>query len=472
MADGNISMGQRSYNNLTRDQHNEQASLSFGGGVVDDGGMRVQSDGSGGQIITEHQDQMAVNYRASDSTNSSINTNLSNSKSNLASLTDRESEQTSIVSAENLDVARNIASGSTTASNLSLSDVNALKTGFAVEKATNQTNSVSDGKSTGTNAHLTSKVPGAISAVTGIDGGASTTAANTHDFREDMSIQDRQAFNTAMDKVKTAAKTDSLTTNNTDETRLNKSFSSNLSTQEQIATDKAKTQQDVDTYSKQLSYVQANSGTIDRNANNDVMQAVMEKHPELQSKEQAARWMKSHRTEADAIAQPIISNYNPFKSPETAAKVEQLQQNTPDVKNMTIAAPESLKQKHQEATTTLEETAVVKDATGVTKPITTVVEDAAKISNLEYNKPVEKVLEANLTEKEQVAVQKLKFEKDKGKKSVAQIVTDQVNNGIKHSKTLAGKSAALRLVEEIGDTSAAVLKSAGLNPDPDKKNKK
>ena len=459
MADGNLSMGQRSYNNLTRDQHNEAPTLLMGGGVIDDGGMRVQSDGSGAQIITEHQDQMATNYRASDSTNSSISTNLGNSKSDLASLSNRESEQTSIVAAENLDVARNIANGTTTTSNLSLTDVNALKTGFSTDESTSKTDSVVDGKSTGTNSHLDLKIPGAFSSVTGVGGGTSTTAANSHDVREDMSTQERQAFNTAMEKVKTAAKTDSLTSNNSDETRLNKSFSSNLSKQEQIASEKARTQQDVDTYSEQLSYVQANSGTIDRNANNEVMKSVMEKHPELKSKEQAARWMKSHRAETDSIAQPIISNFNPFKSPENATKVEQLQQNTPDVKDTRIATPDSLKQKHQKQAVKLEETAVVKDTTGAEKPIKTVVADAAKKSNLGYNKDVEEVLDDNLTTNEKQIVRGLEKEMIKGKGSVSKDVNDNVQKAIKKSESISGKSSVIRVVEDIGDTSTAILNS-------------
>ena len=459
MADGNLSMGQRSYNNLTRDQHNEAPTLLMGGGIVDDGGMRVQSDGSGAQIITEHQDQMATNYRASDNTSGSISTSLLNSKSDLASISNREGEQTNIVTGENIDVARNIANGTTTASNLSLSDVSALKKGFSIDSATAKNNSVSDGKATGTNSHLDLKPPGAFSAVSIFGAGSSTTASNNHDVREEMTVQERQAFNSALDKVKTAAKTDSLTSTSSDDTRLNKSLSANINKQDQIASDKARTQQDIDTYNEQLAYVQTNSGTIDRNANNEVMTAVRQQHPELQSKEQAARWMKSHRTEADAIAQPIISNYNPFKSPETAAKVEQLQQNTPEVQNTHIATPDSLKEKHQKQAENLENSAVVKDDTGAEKPLKTVVTNAAKNSNLGYNGDVDQVLNNNLNTDELNTIMKLENEMNKGEGSISGDVVEGVEKGIKESESLTGKSTVLRVLEDIGNTGIAAVDS-------------
>ena len=87
MADGNLAMKQVSYDNATKGQHNTTPTLLMGDGVIDDGAMRVQSDNSGQQIITEHQDQMAVNYNANYVFTGQSSVGLSNAKSEMASLT-------------------------------------------------------------------------------------------------------------------------------------------------------------------------------------------------------------------------------------------------------------------------------------------------------------------------------------------------------------------------------------------------
>lgn len=446
MADGNIAMAQRSYNTLTRGQENYAPSLTMGGGLIDDGSMRVQSDNSGGQIITEHQDNMATNYKTSDSVSSSILTSLSNAKSNMASINDRESMQTGIVNSENLDVARSIAHGTTTAGNLTISDVEALKTGFGIDKAASKGNSITDSKATGTNAHLDAKIPGAVTAVTGLGGGTGTTASNSSDVREDMSVQDRQAFNTALDKVKTAAKTDSLISSNSKDIRQNKSLSSNLSKQEQIAREKAKTQQNIDTLSNQLSYVEQNSGTIDRNSNDQVIKAVMRSHPELRSKEQAARWMNAHRAETDEIARPIINNYNPFAgnsgafdSSSAGSRAQELNENTPSIQNTRIATPDSLQSKHQKNADETRKHAVYNDVTGEEKSLEKAVIDDTTNSNLRYNESTGNILQNNLNSDEQALVKNL----DRGKKKF-----DKTETKVNSSKDNISNSTIYRAGEE------------------------
>lgn len=457
MADGNLSMGQVSNNNKTIGQRNTAPTLLMGGGVIDDGAIRVQSDNSGQQIITEHQDQMAVNYNANEVFTGQSNIGLSNAKSEMASLSKRESEIASSVDGKTIDLANSIATGTASSSGISLADTEAIRNGFTTTDSTKSGTSVVDSQSTGTSSDIGIGVPKAFSAFTGISGGTRTNAANSHEIRKDMSAEELQQFNSAMERVKTAARNDSITTTNSEDTRLVQSLKSDLTKQDQIAQEKAITKQDIDTYTEQLSYLESNSGMINRNVNNQVMGAVMAKHPELQSKEQAARWMKSHRAEADNIAKDVIDNYNPFNSANNRSRVENIKQNTSAVQNTNIATPDSLETKHQENAKKVQEQAVVKDATNVEKPIRKVVDNAAKSSNLGYNEDVGKILQNNLNQEEQKIAKNLQNERVKGKDSKVRDITDFVDKGKEKFESITGKSSALRVIEDIGNTSTAVI---------------
>lgn len=446
MADGNLSLGQRSYNSLSKNQHNSSPTLTMGGGIIDDGEMRVQSTIEGGQIITEHQDTMAVNYKMAEMTTGQLSQNLSNAKSDMASLTDSETKTASLVSSQNIDVARSIASGKTIASNLSESDVKTLKHGFSMDKSTTNNTSSSDSNSTGENANFGAGIPGGF--LTGVSGGVSVNASNNHEVRKDMSDSERQAFNTALEKVKSGAKTNSLTSTNQEDTRLNNSFSANLSKQEQIANSRAKTQQDIDSYTDQISYVQANSGTIDRNANDAVINAVMNRHPEIGSKEQAARWMRSHRAEADEIARPIINNYNPFTSGDAQSRIAHLNKNTPSVNNTKIATPGSLEDSFGKSMVAINKQALSKDATGNDIPLENTYKNAVNNSNLRYNKDTETLLYNSLNPEDLGKLKKLKEEEGKSAKTETDIKA-------KHNENL--DSAALRVVEKIGNNTTAAI---------------
>lgn len=448
MADANLSMAQRSYNTLSRNQENYTPNLTMGGGIIDDGEMRVQFDGRGNTVLTEHQDNLTQNYKATDNVTSSQSASLTNAQSYLGSVTDRKSSQTSITDSENVDVARNIAHGTTHAAGVSLSDTQALRHGFSVGKSTSEGDSTSDSSSTGTSAHLDAKIPGVISGVTGIGGGTSTSASNSKDVRHDMTAKEQQDFQTALDKVKTAARTNGLTSTNSDDIRLNKSFASNLSKLDQIGHEESKARQDVDTFSRQLSYAQTHAGTIDRNANDLVMKEVMHKHPELRSKEQAVRWMNTHRAEADSIARPIIDGYDPFAgssnhidSATAGKRAADLTRNTQNVGNMEIPSQESLQDQHAKNTAKVQQHAVVKDATGIEKPLEQVVNDEIKNSNLGYNKDVNEVLNDNLTPEEKIT--KAEVEKGREKQTETQ---DKVKEKIANTS----KSTIYRAGEEAG----------------------
>jgi conjugal transfer mating pair stabilization protein TraG len=404
MADGNLSMNQVAYGNVSKYQRQEAPSLVMGGGVIDDGVMRVLADGAGNQIITEHQDQLAVNYNSSETITSSLAQSLANARSKMASISEKESEQTSIVDSQSLDVAKSIAYGTTSSSVLSVTDIESLKSGFGVDDSVSRGDSAADIKSDSNNASGFVGIPGII--------GAGVSSSNTQDVRKDMTAQERMAFNKAMENVKQAAKNDSLTSNSSDDTRRNESFSANLSKQEQIVTEKANTQQNIDTLSSQLSYVEQNSGTINSNVNDQVIKAVMQDHSELQSKEQAIRWMNTHRMEVDEIAKPIISNYNLFETDDVQRQVNNINHHVPHDSSVELKTADDLANQHEVNKTMVGQKAVVVDDQGVEKTLEQAVKDGANRADLSYNGGLGNTLNNNLTQEQLETREEIKNSKE------------------------------------------------------------
>ncbi|HJD60429.1 MAG TPA: hypothetical protein LFW20_07380, partial [Rickettsia endosymbiont of Omalisus fontisbellaquei] len=61
---------------------------------------------------------------------------------------------------------------------------------------------------------------------------------------------------------------------------------------------------------KEIGYIRSNSATIDHNINDQVLQKIIDTHPDINSKEQAVRWIQTHGMEAGNIAREIIDPVN------------------------------------------------------------------------------------------------------------------------------------------------------------------
>ncbi|KJV52525.1 conjugative transfer TraG domain protein [Orientia tsutsugamushi str. Karp] len=83
---------------------------------------------------------------------------------------------------------------------------------------------------------------------------------------------------------------------------LSENLNANLSEQQSIGQEIAKTKQEMEQLSYSMNYVSQNSITIDRNINELVLNEIIDQNPEISSKEQAARWAKDHSAEAEKIA--------------------------------------------------------------------------------------------------------------------------------------------------------------------------
>lgn len=473
MADGNISMGQVQNNNISKGQHNLAPSLSMGGGVIDDGAMRIMTSHDGqSSIVTEHVDQLASNVSSSENVVATTNESLTSAQSNMAGLTDRQSQMTSVTKGNSIDLAKSYANGTATAEGLSLSSQESLRNGFTNTSSGTTRDSLSESQSTGTHTSISAGTPGGLSALTGASASTGVNANNNLEYRTDMTKEEQQAFNTALEELQTAVKDDRITTTNSEDTRLAESLKSDLITQDQIAKDIAKTQQDIDTYTNQVNYAKSNSGAINRNLNEPFLNEIIARNPEINSKEQALTWARSHKSEADAIAKDVIAQNNPFETAEYKTWVANVKSNAPDVKNIQIASAESLETKYKETSATVQEQAVVKDATGEQKRIKKVVENAANNSNLEYNKDVGEVLRNNLFPDMKTKLQELDKEKNKEKGSKTQEREAEIKEAKLKSKQATGNYTGLRVLEKVGNNTTEVLQDLGIEDKKENKGNK
>ncbi|MDG1437097.1 MAG: conjugal transfer protein TraG N-terminal domain-containing protein [Rickettsiaceae bacterium] len=406
MADGNLSMRQVSHNNATKGQQNLAPSLLMGGGVIDDGAIRIMQTADGKyQVLNEHVDQLSTNINGAESYSAVAAKNLANSQNNMTSITQRQTNIASLVESQAIDLAKKFSNGSASSSVVSLADQEALRNAFSTNSSTNQGKSVGDIKTTANNFSLEAGIP--FGNITGLKASGGITASNSHDVRTDMSEQETQAYNTAMEHVKTAAITDSISSNSSEDMSLSESLGANLSEQEQIAEEKARTQQDIETYSNQISYAENNSGSINNNLNNEYLKNVMAEHPELNSKHQALLWTRENPSEAQAIQRETIKQNNPFETAAYKSQVQNIQKNGEEAKKVEIETPGSLNDRYNKKANEVNEKAVVRDNTGGEKHIKNVDNN----SNLRHNNSMKNVLNDNLNPEEKEGMNKLNISK-------------------------------------------------------------
>jgi conjugal transfer mating pair stabilization protein TraG len=463
MADGNLQMKQTSYDNTTKGQHNVSPTLIMGSSVVDGANSVKMGQDGGNVILTEQGTQLINNHTGTEGQTATVGDSYNRAQSDLASLTDRHSKISNLTEAQSIDFAKSLVNGTVQSDNISDADIASMKQVIGDGKTLTQGTDITKGQSTGTQSNVTA---GASFWGSGVSTG--TNAANTEDIRKTLSEQDRQTFDNFMEKSKTIAKNQNFTTNNSQDQKLGESLGSNLTKQESIGKEIAKTTQDVETYGNQLSYLQHNSGAINSNLNDAFLNEVMARHPELASKAHAQRWVTNHPEEAKAIGQDVVRVNDPLKSPEYQAYVSRIQKNAPSVQNTEIPTEDSLKSKYEQNAQNIREQAVVKDATGAEKPLKEVVSNAVNNPNLKYNKPVEETLKNNLNPEQLKIAQNLENERVRGDDSKSKLITKKIKEGKEDFKSLTGKHTGLRVLRELGNNTGEIV---GIERDDNKKSK-
>jgi len=446
MADGNLQMKQTSYDNTTKGQHNVSPTLIMGSSVVDGANSVKMGQDGGNVILTEQGTQLINNHTGTEGQTATVGDSYNRAQSDLASLTDRHSKISNLTEAQSIDFAKSLVNGTVQSDNISDADIASMKQVIGDGKTLTQGTDITKGQSTGTQSNVTA---GASFWGSGVSTG--TNAANTEDIRKNLSEQDRQTYDNFMEKSKTIAKNQNFTTNNSQDQKLGESLGSNLTKQESIGKEIAKTTQDVETYGNQLSYLQHNSGAINSNLNDAFLNEVMARHPELTSKAHAQRWVTNHPEEAKAIGQDVVRVNDPLKTPEYQAYVSRIKKNAPSVQNTEIPTVDSLKSKFEQNAQNIREQAVVKDATGGEKPLEKVVNNAVNNPNLQYNKSVEETFKNNLNPEQLKIVRNLENERVQGDDSKSSKVMDRVNKGKESFDSLTGKHTGLRVLGTLGN---------------------
>jgi len=103
-----------------------------------------------------------------------------------------------------------------------------------------------------------------------------------------------------------------------------------------------------------------------------------------------------------------------------------------------------LQDQHAKNTAKVQEHAVVKDATGIEKPLDQVVNDGIKNSNLGYNKGVNEVLNDNLNPEEKITMAEVEQGREKQTETQDK-VKEQIANTSKSTIYRAGEEAATNL---------------------------
>ncbi|WP_341756998.1 conjugal transfer protein TraG N-terminal domain-containing protein [Candidatus Tisiphia endosymbiont of Nemotelus nigrinus] len=443
MADNNLNIDTISHGGRNIGQEQYAASLHMGGGVIDDGGMRVVSpDFGGGQIVTQPIDSLPTNYRASQMYSDSLQTQLTDTQSKIGALTNRSAELTSAENRQMLDLAHKIARGEASIEGMSVSEQESLRETLSQGFTSSKGNSSKTTMDTATN---TSASVGFKIAGTGASTGVSSS--NSESISREMSTSEQRAYNAAMEKVKNAAKTNSITGTSDDVKSLTTGLSQTMSEQQSIGREIARTAQTMQSLQSQKSYVAQNSATIDRNVNDAVLQRIIDTHPEITSKEQAARWMMSHPVETDQLAKQVMSIDNPLPNKNwdkvtAAIKGRELSNIDSYINNTAIKTTEQLKTEAAESTEKLRNQATVKDATGGEISLSQKVENDLHFAKQSYNKDTRHVLNDNLSVGEKIIVQDIQTVPLK-------VVKDQVD--LEHKFNDTSDSTIIRVGEKIGD---------------------
>ncbi|MDD9335274.1 MAG: hypothetical protein PV347_04485 [Rickettsiaceae bacterium] len=220
-----------------------------------------------------------------------------------------------------------------------------------------------------------------------------------------------------------------------------------MSEQQSIGREIARTAQTMQSLQSQKSYVDQNSATIDRNVNDAVLQKIIDTHPEISGKEQAARWMMSNPVETDQLAKQVMSIDNSLPSNNwdkvtVGIQGQELSNIDSHINNTAIKTTKQLKAEAAGSTEKLRNQATVRDATGGEISLNQKVENDLNSAKQSYNKDTRHVLNDNLSVGEKIIVQDIQTVPLK-------VVKDQVD--LEHKFNDTTDSTIIRVGEKIGD---------------------
>ncbi len=292
IVDNNLSMDNYSIGNRTISQQNLAPSLHMAA-IINDGSITVTTTYDGREIINKNVDLLLDNYRSSALLQSGYQNQFVRSQSNLDSLTKRESDLISTGNSITMEIGKRLTHDEALSIGLTESEYQALQKVGSSSIATTEHTGSSHSKSSGTHA----EVGGSMFNVSGkVSGGI------INENNQGQSANQQQSYNEAVSKIQSAVKEGRFSSTNSEVESLSKNLNANISEQQSVGQEIAKTKQEMEQLTHSMNYVFQNSATIDRNINELVLNEIIAQNPEIRSKEQAARWIINHSAEAEKIA--------------------------------------------------------------------------------------------------------------------------------------------------------------------------
>ncbi|KJV54456.1 putative conjugative transfer TraG domain protein [Orientia chuto str. Dubai] len=258
-----------------------------------DGGRGVTTTADGRQIIAENVDSLVNNYRSSALLQSGYQNQFMRSQSFLDSLTKRESELVSTGNSMAMEIGQRLSHDEAKSIGLTDSESQALQVVSSDGIATTEHTGSSHSKSSGTSASVGVDKFGFNSRVLG---------NQNNEVTQGNSANQQQSYSEALLKIQSAVREGRFNVTDSKVQSLSENLNANLSEQQSIGQEIAKTKQEMEQLSHSINYVSHNSAIIDRNINELVLNEIINQIPEVNSKEQAARWARDHSDEAEKIA--------------------------------------------------------------------------------------------------------------------------------------------------------------------------
>ncbi|KJV87443.1 putative traG protein [Orientia tsutsugamushi str. UT76] len=293
IVDNNLSMDNYSIGNRTISQQNLAPSLDMTDSIINYGSHKIIIGNNGEQFVIQTVHSLETNFRSSALLQTGYQNQFVSSQSTLNSLTQKEANLISTGNSMAIDIGRRLTHDEALSIGLTESEYQALQKVSSDSESFSQHTGSSHSKSTSTS----------TSAGAGVWRFDSRVEGNKKDEQnKGISANQQQSYNEAVSKIQSAVKEGRFSTTNSDVRSLSENLNANLSEQQSIGQEIAKTKQEMEQLSYSMNYVSQNSITIDRNINELVLNEIIAQNPEIRSKEQAARWIMYHSAEAEKIA--------------------------------------------------------------------------------------------------------------------------------------------------------------------------
>ncbi|QES96677.1 conjugal transfer protein TraG [Orientia tsutsugamushi] len=293
IVDNNLSMDNYSIGNRTISQQNLAPSLDMTDSIINYGSYKIFRTADGREIINENVDSLGNNFRSSALLQTGYQNQFVSSQSMLNSLTQKEADLISTGNSMVIDIGRRLTHDEALYIGLTESEYQALQKVSSDSESFSQHTGSSNRNTIGTNVEVGS-------GMLIVKGGV--LVGKDKEENQGNSVNQQQSYNEAVSKIQSAVKEGRFSTTNSELQSLSENLNANLSEQQSVGQEIAKTKQEMEQLSYSMNYVSQNSITIDRNINELVLNEIIAQNPEIRSKEQAARWAKDHSAEAEKIA--------------------------------------------------------------------------------------------------------------------------------------------------------------------------